>query len=57
MKKLTVEFNNLMLYDRLFTLSDEYSISTDLLINLAIKRLIDDVEFIRNLRVGKVKLE
>ena len=44
-----------MLFDRLHTLSAEYSVSMDLLVNLAIKRLIDDIDLIRNLRTGKIK--
>ena len=44
-----------MLFDRLHTLSTEYSVSMDLLVNLAIKRLIDDIDLIRNLRTGKIK--
>ena len=43
--------------DRLYTLAAEYSVSTDLLVNLAVKRLIDDVDFLRNLRTGKIKFE
>ena len=43
--------------DRMYTLAAEYSVSTDLLINLAAKRLIDDIDLFRNLRAGKVKTE
>ena len=43
-----------MLYDRLHTLSAEYSISVEWLANIAVKRLIDDVDFVRNLRSGKL---
>ncbi len=57
MKKMIVQLCNPLLYDRLQTLSVEYSVSTDKLINLAIKRLLNDVELIRNLRTGKIKLE
>jgi hypothetical protein len=57
MDKITVQLSNPMLYDKLHTLAAEYSVTTELLINLAVKRLVDDVEFVRNLRVGKVKLE
>ncbi len=42
-----------MLYDRLRTLSTEYDISVEALVNVAVKRLLDDVEFVRNLRNGK----
>jgi len=57
MEKLTISFSNVLLYDKLHTLSKEYTISTDLLVNLAVKRLLDDVELLRNLRAGAVKLE
>ena len=61
MEKLTIQLNPLI-YDRLHTLAVEYSVTTaaetaDLLINLAVKRLLDDVELIRNLRAGKLTLE
>ena len=48
---------NPMIYDRLHTLSAEYSISVESLINLAVKRLLDDVDFVRELRAGKIKSE
>ena len=57
MEIMTIQFSDSMLYDRLHTLSAEYSLSADLLIGLAVKRLLDDVEVIRNLRSGKVNLE
>ena len=57
MEKITIEFANPMLYDRLHTLSAEYSIPVELLINAAVKKLIDDVGFVRTLRTGKIELE
>lgn len=57
MEKITVEFTDSLLYDRLHTLSAEYSVSVELLINLAVKRLIDDVDFVRSLRTGTIKEE
>ncbi len=57
MEIMTIQFSDPMLYDRLHMLSVEYSVSVDLLIGLAVKRLLDDVEVIRNLRNGKVNLE
>lgn len=57
MEKLMIEFTNSLLYDRLHTLSIEYSISVELLINVAVKRLINDVDFVRSLRVGKIEKE
>ena len=44
-----------MLYDRLHTLSAEYSVSVELLVNLAVRRLVDDIDFVRNLRIGKIE--
>ncbi len=57
MEIITIQFSNSMLYDRLHTLSVEYSVSVDLLINLAVKRLLDDVEVVRDLRSGEIRLE
>lgn len=57
MEILTIQLSDPMLYDRLHMLSAEYSVSADLLISLAVKRLLDDVEVIRDLRNGKIKLE
>lgn len=48
-----VEITDLMLYDRLHTLSAEYSVSVEFLVNAAVKRLIEDIDFVRNLRSGK----
>jgi len=49
----TVQLTNPMLYDRLRTLSAEYDMSVETLVNAAVKRLIDDVDFVRGLRIGK----
>lgn len=57
MEDFTFQLTNPMLHDRLHTLSAEYSVSVELLINVAVKRLIDDIDFIRSLRTGTVKLE
>lgn len=57
MEDFTFQLTNPMLYDRLHTLSAEYSVSVELLINVAVKRLLDDVDFVRSLRTGTVKLE
>ena len=57
MEELTVKLANPLLADRLHTLAVEYSTSNDLLVNVAVKRLLDDVALLRNLRAGKVKLE
>ena len=52
-----VRLTNPMLYDRLHTLSAEYSVSVELLVNTAVKRLIRDIDFVRGLRVGKIEAE
>lgn len=57
MEKFTVQLTDAMSYDRLHILSAEYSISVEALINIAVKRLIADIDFVRNLRTGKVEIE
>ena len=52
-EKFTVQLTNPILYDRLHTLSAEYSLPVDFLVNVAVERLIEDVDFIRSLRAGK----
>ena len=49
----TVQLTDPMLYDRLRTLSAEYDLSVESLVNAAVKRLVDDVGFVRSLRMGK----
>jgi hypothetical protein len=56
MEDFRVQITDPMMYDRLHTLSVEYSISVELLVNLAVRRLVDDVDFVRNLRIGKIEL-
>lgn len=53
MKELRIQLTKPMLYDRLHTLSAEYDVPVDLLVELAVKRLLDDVDFVRGLRMGK----
>ena len=53
----SIKAKNPLMYDKLRTLADEYSIPIELLINLAVSRLIDDVELLRKLRAEEVKLE
>ena len=52
---MKIELSDTMLYDRLHTLSAEYSVSVELLVNLAVRRLVDDIDFVRNLRIGKIE--
>ena len=49
----SVQLADPMLYDRLHTLSAEYDLSVESLVNVAVKRLVDDIDFVRNLRTGK----
>ena len=50
-----IQLTDSMLYDRLHTLSAEYSLSVEMLVNLAVKRLVEDVDFVRSLRTGKIE--
>ena len=50
-----VQLTDPMLYDRLHTLSAEYSVSVESLVNVAVKRLVDDVDFVRSLRTGEIE--
>lgn len=52
-----IQLKEPILCDRLNTLSVEYSVSAELLVSIAVKRLLDDVDLVRGLRVGKIKLE
>lgn len=51
----TVRLTDPMLYDRLRTLSAEYNLSHENLVNVAVRRLMDDVDFVRSLRTGKAE--
>lgn len=51
----TVYLTNGLLYDKLHTLATEYSLPVELLANLAVKRLVEDVTFVRNLRLGRIE--
>ena len=56
-ESFNVQLTEAMLYDRLNTLAAEYSISVETLVNTAVKRLIDDVDLVRGLRIGKIELK
>ena len=57
MEDTTIQLTNPLLYDKINLLTIEYSISANLLVNLAVKRFLDDVDMIRKLRTGEIKLE
>ena len=50
-----IQITDPMLYDRLHTLSVEYSLPMELLVNVAVKRLVNDVDFVRGLCIGQVE--
>ena len=50
----TVPLAGPVLYGRLRTLSAEYDLSVASLVNAAVKRLIEDVDFVRSLRMRKI---
>ena len=49
-----VYLTNGLLYDRLHTLAAEYALPVEKLTDLAVRRLLSDVELVRGLRNGKV---
>lgn len=54
-ESIVVRISDPMLFDRLVSLSAEYSVPTELLVNVAIKKLIEDVDLVRKLRAGGSK--
>ena len=56
MEIMTVRFTNPAVYDKLYMLSAEYSVSAEFLVSLAVKRLDDEIELVRELRTGKAEL-
>ncbi|MDE6976225.1 MAG: hypothetical protein K2P13_04385 [Lachnospiraceae bacterium] len=52
-----VQITDSMLYDRVHTLSIEYSVSVESLVNVAVRRLLEDVDFVRGLRSGNINLK
>ena len=55
MNKITVEITNPITLEKLNTLSAEFTLSIEILVNLGVERLIKDVEFVRNLRIEEKK--
>ena len=49
---MKVEIEDYILYDMINDLAVQYAASSDYLMNLAIKRLINDMEFFKDLRTG-----
>jgi len=51
-KIIRIELEDHLLHDKLHFLAMEYTISIDSLTSIAIRRLLDDVNFFRGLRMG-----
>lgn len=52
---IVVRISDPMLYDKILSLSVDYSVSTEFLVNVAIKKLVDDVYLVRKLRTGRTE--
>lgn len=50
----TIYLTSGLLYDKLHTLAAEYALPVEKLAELAVERLLRDVEMVRGLRNGKV---
>jgi len=53
-RTIKVEIEDYIMYDKLNSLVIEYMTTVDRLVNVSIRRLIDDVEFVRELRMGNI---
>jgi len=49
-KTITIEFEDYILSDKLHILAIEYATTIDTLVNIAVSRLVNDVEFFRGVR-------
>jgi hypothetical protein len=54
-RTINVEIEDYLLYDALHDLAIEYATSIDHLVNTAIRRMVSDIEFARELRTGNFK--
>ena len=54
-KTIKVELEDYLMYDKLGSLAIGYAISIDRLVNHAIRRLVNDVEFVQELRLERTK--
>lgn len=52
---ISIRLQDSLMYDKLNILAAEYSVSVELLVNIAIRRLVNDIEFVRSLRNGKIE--
>ncbi len=51
-KVLLIEISDYIVFDKIHSLSVEYAIPVDVLVNIAVKRLFDYIEYFRGLRNG-----
>lgn len=54
-ENFSVHLTDSLLYDRLHILSTEYSLPVEFMVNVAVSRLVDDVDFVRSLRTGNIR--
>ena len=52
-KTIKIDLEDYLMYDKLGVLAIEYTTTINHLANIAIHRLIDDIEFFRGLRKGE----
>lgn len=52
-KTIKIDLEYYIMYDKLGALAIEYNTTVNHLANIAIRRLIDDIEFFRGLRKGE----
>ena len=51
MDTMLIQFSDRLLLDRLCDLAKDYAVSPDRLVSIAVQRLVDDVDFLRTLRI------
>jgi len=54
MKNITVQLSEAM-FDKLSDIAKEYSVDAEIIVTAAIQKLLNDIEFIRDLRSDKFK--
>ena len=54
-RTIKVEFEDYLLYDTLNALAAEYATTANHLVNAAVRRLVSDIEFVRELRINGIK--
>ena len=57
MENINVQITNLLVYDKLNMLAAEFMLNPGTLINIAVERFVNDVQYFRDLRVLNEKLK